>query len=79
MLLLVCGDNTGCGDNLVGISGSDVIEELLCSFAQLGIGLSYQHEGTLDNIAAILNGFFGGSTPSTVTAFTVSLTEATEA
>ena len=52
--LSVYRDRTCCGDDLCGLGGGSIVEELLCSFGELNAVLGHQYEGTLDNIAAIL-------------------------
>ena len=58
---LVCGNHTGCHDDLIGIGGGCIVEEGLGRVVQLGIILGCQHEGTLDGVGAVLDGGFAGS------------------
>ena len=52
--LSIYRNRTRCGDDLCGLGGGSVVEELLCSFGKLNAILGQQYEGTLDNIAAVL-------------------------
>ena len=60
-VFLVCGNHTGCGDDLVCLTVGSVGEEGLSGFAQLHAVLGDQYERTLDGVGLILDGLLAGS------------------
>ena len=56
--LAVGGNHTGSGDDVIGLTLGGVVEERLSNGAELNAFLGDQHEGTLDEVGAVLDGPF---------------------